>query len=113
MHLSAGYWLLLSPIYYGLLCYSCLRIHGYEVWYSVFLAAIRILSMFSCYQSDEVSNPKRYKLLIDVATRWNSSYYMVKRYLEIHAAVYASLTKLQVAKFLCLLWQRPEIFYSV
>lgn len=37
----------------------------------------------------------QHKLLLDVRTRWNSSFDMCERYLEQHAPVYAALVKLK------------------
>lgn len=61
------------------------------VFLSPFLALMLVL-----LQKDKSSNSKRLKLIIDVATRWNSTYDMVERFRLLHAAVYGTSAKFNV-----------------
>lgn len=44
-------------------------------------------------QKQEMLHLPKHCLIIDVSTRWNSSYNMVERYLEQNTAVYSALTE--------------------
>ena len=60
------------------------------------------LAHVSVLKANKDSNPKGLKLVIDVSTRWNSTYDMMVRYNEIHAAVYAALTEMKVSVLIVL-----------
>ncbi|BET02152.1 hATC [Nesidiocoris tenuis] len=46
------------------------------------------------YQINNEKTPVPKKLIIDVATRWNSTYYMLKRFLEVEEAIKATMALL-------------------
>lgn len=57
----------------------------------IFLATI----IFNCLQKHQSK-----KLVIDVCTRWNSTYDMLSRYIELHPSVYTALNELKMKDLL-------------
>ena len=71
------------------------------------------LAHVSVLKANKDSNPKGLKLVIDVSTRWNSTYDMMVRYNEIHAAVYAALTEMKVSVLIVLFVARKFCDYEL
>lgn len=60
------------------------------------LAKMRSTAAYILESKQNMLDLPNHRLIIDVATRWNSSYEMVERYLEQQAAIYSALTEKNV-----------------